>query len=31
MRTLDEIMADILAVAKETDGLLNDIVGEGTL
>lgn len=28
MRTLDEIMADIWAIEKETDGLLNDIVGE---
>lgn len=28
MRALDEIMADILAIEKETDGLLNDIIGE---
>ena len=27
MRTLDEIMADIRALEKETDGLLNEIVG----
>ncbi|KKO18541.1 MAG: type I restriction-modification system subunit M [Candidatus Brocadia sp.] len=29
MRTLDEIMADIRAIEKETDGLLNEIVGDG--
>ncbi|MBE7445317.1 MAG: SAM-dependent DNA methyltransferase [Planctomycetia bacterium] len=29
MRTLDEIMKDIRAIEKETDGLLNDIVGDG--
>lgn len=29
MRTLEEIMADIRAIEKETDGLLNDIVGDG--
>ena len=29
MRTLDEIMKDIRAIEKETDGLLNDIVGNG--
>lgn len=28
MRSLDEIMANIRAIEKETDGLLNDIVGE---
>lgn len=28
MRTLDEIKADIFAVEKETDGLLEEIVGE---
>lgn len=28
MRTLDEITADIKALEKETDGLLNEIVGE---
>jgi type I restriction enzyme M protein len=28
MRTLEEIRADILALAKETDGLLNEIIGE---
>ena len=27
MRTLDEIRADILAVEKETEGLLSDIIG----
>ncbi|MCX8069807.1 MAG: hypothetical protein N2738_04825, partial [Thermodesulfovibrionales bacterium] len=27
MRTLDEIVADIRAIEKETDGLLNEIVG----
>ena len=29
MRTLEEIMADIRAIEKETDGLLNEIVGDG--
>ena len=29
MRTLDEIMKDIRAIEKETDGLLNEIVGDG--
>jgi len=28
MRPLDEIVADIRALEKETDGLLNDIIGE---
>ncbi len=28
MRPLDEIMADIREIEKETDGLLNEIVGE---
>ena len=28
MRTLDEIKADILALEKETEGLLEEIVGE---
>ena len=28
MRTLEEIMLDIRAIEKETDGLLNEIVGE---
>jgi type I restriction enzyme M protein len=28
MRSLDEIVADIRALEKETDGLLNDIIGE---
>ena len=28
MRSLDEIMADIRAIEKETDGLLTEIVGE---
>ena len=28
MRTLEEIMSDIRAIEKETDGLLNEIVGE---
>ena len=27
MRTLEEIRADILALEKETEGLLNEIVG----
>jgi type I restriction enzyme M protein len=31
MRILDEITADIRAIEKEADGLLNDIVGEGEL
>ena len=26
MRTLDEIRADILAIEKETEGLLSDII-----
>ena len=29
MRTLEEIMADIRDIEKETDGLLNEIVGDG--
>ena len=29
MRTLDEIRADILALEKETEGLLSEIVGGG--
>ena len=29
MRTLDEIRADILALEKETEGLLGDIIGKG--
>ena len=29
MRTLDEIRVDILALEKETEGLLGDIVGAG--
>ncbi len=29
MRTLEEIRADILAVRKESEGLLDDIVGGG--
>ena len=29
MRTLDEIRADILAVEKETEGLLAEIIGDG--
>ncbi len=29
MRTLEEIMKDIRAIEKETDGLLNEIVGDG--
>jgi len=28
MRTLEEIKADIFALEKETDGLLEEIVGE---
>jgi len=28
MRTLEEIRADILALEKETDGLLSEIIGE---
>jgi hypothetical protein len=28
MRTLEEIMADIRDIEKETDGLLNEIVGD---
>ena len=31
MRTLQEIRADILALEKETEGLLNEIVGVGNL
>ena len=31
MRTLEEIRADILALEKETEGLLNEIVGGDTL
>jgi type I restriction enzyme M protein len=27
MRTLEEIRADILALEKETEGLLNEIIG----
>ena len=30
MRTLEEIRADILALEKETEGLLGEIVGGGT-
>jgi len=30
MRSLDEIRADILAVERETDGLLEEIIGGGT-
>jgi type I restriction enzyme M protein len=30
LRTLEEIRADILALAKETDGLLDDIIGVAT-
>ena len=29
MRTLDEIRADILAVERETEGLLTEIIGDG--
>lgn len=29
MRSLDEIVADIRALERETDGLLNEIIGEG--
>ncbi len=29
MRTLDEIRADIVALEKETDGLLDEIIGDG--
>jgi type I restriction enzyme M protein len=29
MRTLEEIRADILALKKETEGLLDEIVGGG--
>lgn len=29
LRTLDEIRADILALEKETEGLLGEIVGGG--
>jgi hypothetical protein len=29
MRSLDEIRADILALEKETDGLLTEIIGAG--
>ena len=29
LRTLDEIRADILALEKETEGLLDEIIGEG--
>lgn len=28
MRTLDEIKADIFAIEQETEGLLEEIVGE---
>lgn len=28
MRTLEEIMSDIRAIERETDGLLNEVVGE---
>jgi len=31
MRTLDEICADILALEKETGGLLGEIIGEEAL
>ena len=31
MRTLEEIRADILALAKETEGLLGEIIGEETI
>ena len=31
LRTLEEIRADILALEKETEGLLSEIVGEGAL
>ena len=30
MRSLDEIRADILALEQETEGLLTEIIGEGT-
>ena len=30
MRTLDEIRADILELEKETEGLLDEIIGDGT-
>jgi type I restriction enzyme M protein len=30
LRTLDEIRADILALERETEGLLNEIVGGGS-
>ena len=30
MRTLDEIRADIVALEKETEGLLSEIIGEET-
>jgi len=30
LRTLEEIRADILALEKETEGLLGEIIGEGT-
>ena len=29
LRTLEEIRADILALERETDGLLGEIIGEG--
>ena len=31
LRTLEEIRADILALEKETEGLLGEIIGEGAL
>ena len=31
LRTLDEIRADILALEKETEGLLAEIVGEANV
>ncbi len=30
LRTLDEIRADILAVERETEGLLAEIIGDGS-
>ena len=29
MRSLEEIMADVLALEKETEGLLKEIINEG--
>jgi type I restriction enzyme M protein len=30
LRTLDEIRADILALERETEGMLSEIIGRGT-